>query len=134
MYVAYIQGRAENDPTIGWYDGELSFFDNYIIPLANKLKRFGIFGVSCDELLDYALENRLEWSNKGQSIVLDYIAVMKDGHHCLVTPQISLASAESCGLDHHGNIDDKKENDDSNTDYHVEDDLFVVAFNHHDTY
>jgi hypothetical protein len=27
-YHAYLKGRAEKDPTDGWYEGELSFFDN----------------------------------------------------------------------------------------------------------
>lgn len=38
--------------------GELGFFDNYVIPLAKKLKECGVFGVSSDEYLNYALENR----------------------------------------------------------------------------
>lgn len=37
-----------------WYKGELGFFDNYIIPLAKKLKDCGVFGVSSDEFLNYA--------------------------------------------------------------------------------
>jgi 3'5'-cyclic nucleotide phosphodiesterase len=69
MYQAYRAGRSEKDPTIGWYEGELWFFDNYIIPLAKKLKTCGVFGVSCDELLDYAMDNRAEWAMKGKEIV-----------------------------------------------------------------
>ena len=38
MYLAYMNGRAEKDPSIGWYKGELWFYDNYIIPLAKKLE------------------------------------------------------------------------------------------------
>ena len=39
-----------------WYPlGELKFFDNYIIPLARKLKECNIFGVSSDECLNYAV-------------------------------------------------------------------------------
>jgi 3'5'-cyclic nucleotide phosphodiesterase len=69
MYTAYAAGRAEKDPSVGWYESELWFFDNYIIPLAKKLKTCGVFGVSCDELLDYATENRAEWAVKGREIV-----------------------------------------------------------------
>ena len=37
-YQAYKKGRAAKDPSEGWYyEGELWFFDNYIIPLTNKL-------------------------------------------------------------------------------------------------
>jgi len=51
------------------YKGELWFFDNYIIPLAKKLKDCGVFGVSCDEFLDFATENRNEWAAKGEALV-----------------------------------------------------------------
>ena len=46
--------------------GEIGFFDFYIIPLARKLKECGVFGVSSDEYLQYALENRREWEIKGK--------------------------------------------------------------------
>lgn len=42
------------NPADFWYQGELQFFDNYIIPLANKLKECNVFGVSSDEYLNYA--------------------------------------------------------------------------------
>lgn len=69
MYRAYKEGRADKDPSEGWYKGEIWFFDNYIIPLAKKLKECGVFGVSSDDYLNYAMENRKEWESKGQKIV-----------------------------------------------------------------
>ena len=75
---AFISGRADKDPSIGWYEGELWFFDNYIIPLAKKLKTCGVFGVSCDELLDYAVDNRVEWAAKGRDIVEDHVNACKE--------------------------------------------------------
>lgn len=69
MYKAYKEGRSENDPTLGWYKGELWFFDNYVIPLAKKLKDCGVFGISSDEYLHYAMENRTEWEQKGEAMV-----------------------------------------------------------------
>jgi 3'5'-cyclic nucleotide phosphodiesterase len=75
LHQAYIDGRCEKDPVAGWYDGELWFFDNYIIPLAKKLKTCGVFGVSCDELLDYATDNRAEWAIKGKDIVAELVAL-----------------------------------------------------------
>ena len=66
MYFAYLNGRAEVDPFPGWYEGQIRFFDFYIIPLAKKLKECGVFGVSSDEYLMYALENRTEWEIKGR--------------------------------------------------------------------
>jgi hypothetical protein len=50
MYTAYKQGRAEKDPSENWYQGEIGFFDFYIIPLAKKLQSCGVFGVSSDEV------------------------------------------------------------------------------------
>lgn len=73
MIHAHKQGRLAFDPKAGWYEGELGFFDNYIIPLAKKLKECGVFGVSCDEYLNYALENRREWKMKGEEVVASYI-------------------------------------------------------------
>ena len=47
------------------YQGEIGFFDFYIIPLAQKLMECGVFGVSGDEFLNYARANRREWEIKG---------------------------------------------------------------------
>jgi hypothetical protein len=69
MYRAYKAGRAEKDPSEFWYKGEIGFFDFYIIPLAKKLKDCGVFGVSSDEYLNYAENNRKEWEAKGHEVV-----------------------------------------------------------------
>jgi 3'5'-cyclic nucleotide phosphodiesterase len=78
MYEAYQMGRSAKDPTEGWYEGELWFFDNYIIPLAKKLRECGVFGVSCDEFLDYAKDNRMEWEMKGREIVREVVEALKE--------------------------------------------------------
>ena len=72
-YSAYKAGRADTDPSIGWYKGEIGFFDYYVIPLAKKLESCGVFGVSSHEYLNYALANRDEWSRKGAKIVEAYL-------------------------------------------------------------
>jgi 3'5'-cyclic nucleotide phosphodiesterase len=72
-YVAYQNGRLETNPAEFWYHGELAFFDNYIIPLANKLKDCCVFGVSSYEYLNYAQRNRAEWEIRGEEIVADMI-------------------------------------------------------------
>jgi hypothetical protein len=77
QYAAYKAGRSDKDPSVGWYEGELGFFDNYIIPLAKKLAECGVFGVSSDEYLNYALENRREWLEKGQEIVEKMVSSAK---------------------------------------------------------
>ncbi|KAL7564099.1 hypothetical protein ACA910_012376 [Epithemia clementina (nom. ined.)] len=68
MYGAYKAGRLAKNPCEDWYNGELWFFDNYIIPLARKLKDCQVFGATSQDMLDCAYENRLEWENKGQAI------------------------------------------------------------------
>ena len=68
-YQAYLDGRAESDPSLNWYEGEKGFFDFYIIPLAKKLKECGVFGVASDEYLNYAIQNRTEWEERGQALV-----------------------------------------------------------------
>jgi 3'5'-cyclic nucleotide phosphodiesterase len=69
MMTAYHQGRAETNPADVWYQGELNFFDFYIIPLAKKLEECRAFGVSSDEYLCYALKNRAEWEMCGLEII-----------------------------------------------------------------
>lgn len=72
MKDAYHNGRLGMDPSQFWYKGELGFFDFYVIPLAKKLRECGVFGVSCDEFLNYAETNRSEWEAKGEAIVKEY--------------------------------------------------------------
>jgi len=66
---AYKEGRADKDPVEYWYKGEIGFFDFYIIPLARKLATCGVFGVSSDEYINYAVSNRQEWEERGEAIV-----------------------------------------------------------------
>jgi hypothetical protein len=73
MYEAYLNGRAEKDPSEFWYEGEIGFFDFYIIPLAKKLDECGVFGVSSNEYLNYAMKNRQEWGDKGKEIVAEML-------------------------------------------------------------
>ena len=70
-YIAYKEGRAEQNPADFWYQGEIGFFDFYIIPLAKKLKDCGVFGVSSDEYLNYATSNRNEWKVRGSELVAE---------------------------------------------------------------
>jgi hypothetical protein len=77
LYRAWEGGRLDNDPSLNWYKGELGFFDFYIIPLAKKLKECGVFGVSSDEYLSYALQNRKEWEARGEEIVEEMVKSVK---------------------------------------------------------
>ena len=69
QYKAYKEGRAERDPSETWYEGEIGFFDFYVLPLATTLKDCGAFGVSSDEYMSYARQNRCEWEMKGLEVV-----------------------------------------------------------------
>ena len=66
------------DPREFWYKGEIGFFDNYVIPLANKLKNCNVFGVSSDEYLGYAVRNREEWAERGEDIVKNMLKEIEE--------------------------------------------------------
>jgi class 3 adenylate cyclase len=77
LYKAYVCGRADKNPADFWAKGELGFFDYYVIPLAKKLKDCGVFGVSSEEYLNYALKNRQEWEARGEEVVAEMVQAMK---------------------------------------------------------
>ena len=77
-YQAFLDGRAQTSPVDNWYKGEIGFFDFYIIPLAKKLKDCGVFGVSSDEYLNYAIKNRQEWEARGLEIVDEMVEKAHD--------------------------------------------------------
>eukprot|EP00980_Cylindrotheca_fusiformis_P012967 scaffold3236_cov66-Cylindrotheca_fusiformis.AAC.33 len=77
-YGAYKAGRAESDPSVNWYKGEIGFFDFYVIPLAKKLDNCGVFGVSSHEYLNYAKANREEWAREGERLVDEYLKKYED--------------------------------------------------------
>jgi 3'5'-cyclic nucleotide phosphodiesterase len=77
MTKAYNEGRSDENPADTWYKGEIGFFDYYIIPLAKKLADCGVFGVSSDEYLNYAIKNRDEWEARGEEVVREMVERMK---------------------------------------------------------
>jgi 3'5'-cyclic nucleotide phosphodiesterase len=81
LYVAYERGRLDRNPVEFWYEGEMGFFDFYVIPLGKKLRECGIFGVSSDEYLKYALKNRQEWEERGKEIVEEMHERLRYGHN-----------------------------------------------------
>jgi hypothetical protein len=60
--------RAEKDPSENWYNGELWFFDNWVIPLASQLKECGVMGASSDECLTQARQNHKKWEMVGEQL------------------------------------------------------------------
>jgi hypothetical protein len=77
LYKAYLDRPADKHPSEGWYQGEIGFFDFYIIPLAKKLKNCGVFGVASDKYLNHTNANRNEWEAKGEAILAGYLAKFK---------------------------------------------------------
>jgi hypothetical protein len=81
MDLAYRQGRTTRNPVECWYQGELQFFDEYVIPLVQKLKDCGIFGGGAaggggdEEYLRYGLSNRATWEEKGQELVAEFVTM-----------------------------------------------------------
>jgi class 3 adenylate cyclase len=75
QYVAYIQGTGngsgtqKQDPAVDWYDRELQFLDQYVLPLTDRLKACGVFGWSSQEFQNWALQNRHAWEQEGREIV-----------------------------------------------------------------
>lgn len=75
---AFDGGRIDKDPASSWYQGELGFFDHWIIPLAERLKDCCAFGVASSECFDYATQNRNEWEKKGRAEVEHMISKYKE--------------------------------------------------------
>lgn len=92
MHNAYRDGKSPSNPAQSWYNGELWFYDNYIIPLAKKLKECRVFGASSDEFLTYAMDNRSEWEAKGKAIVDDLVASCTEQSEEFMLAQINNAN------------------------------------------
>ena len=96
MYEAYRTGHAATNPVDFWYKGEIGFFDYYIIPLAKKLKDCGVFGVSSDEYLNYAMKNREEWEVRGHEVVMEMLEAVAEKAR-KKTEQVSLTASDGAG-------------------------------------
>jgi hypothetical protein len=55
-----MRGFPDIDPSEEWSRREIDSFNNCIIPLTQKLKESGVFGLSSDEYLNCAAVNRRE--------------------------------------------------------------------------
>lgn len=77
-YKAFLEGRTDKDPSLYWYEGEIGFFDYYVIPLARKLQECGVFGVASDEYLNYAIRNRKEWQERGEEVLAEMLQTIRN--------------------------------------------------------
>jgi class 3 adenylate cyclase len=73
IYQAYHDGRAERNPADSWYKGELCFFDNFVIPLAKRLRDSGLFGRTGSDFLKHAQDNRKQWADQGKDMVREMV-------------------------------------------------------------
>jgi hypothetical protein len=122
MWTAYRQGRAAVDPATFWAKGEIGFFEFYIIPLAKKLKNCGVFGVSSEEYLNYALQNSAEWKSKGEEIVAELVQQLELHHNHDMTTAVDKGQE---------GVDPSHDDYSSNTDNDDLKEQVVVVADHH---
>ena len=104
MYTAYQVGRDQVDPSAGWYEGELWFFDNWVIPLARNLKACGVLAdVVSDSLLKQAQSNRNQWELEGQRICNEMLSrievhqtLCRSSSKCSLSQATTICTSESC--------------------------------------
>ncbi|CAJ1941243.1 unnamed protein product [Cylindrotheca closterium] len=68
LYDAHQDGRTPKDPSSNWYNGELWFFDNWVIPLAENLRECGVLDIVSNQLIKQAHSNRKQWELEGKQI------------------------------------------------------------------
>jgi class 3 adenylate cyclase len=95
MHEAFLEGRADKDPFEGWYGGELWFFDNWVIPLAQHLKACGVLDIVSDQLLTQAQRNRRQWEVEGKEISLSMLEAAKTKADQQLLSARSVTSARS---------------------------------------
>mmetsp|Transcript_18804 Transcript_18804/g.32339 ORF Transcript_18804/g.32339 Transcript_18804/m.32339 type:complete len:366 (-) Transcript_18804:1588-2685(-) len=74
LYVAYKSGRSSNDPSNDWYENQLGFYRLYVIPLAEKMKKCGVFGEHGGEWVKNAISIRDRWCREGEEVTKEMIA------------------------------------------------------------
>ncbi len=55
----------------------MGVYDIYINPLGKEVKDCGVFGVSSDEYLNYAMKNRQEWEARGREVVEEMVEQLR---------------------------------------------------------
>jgi hypothetical protein len=77
MMLAFRNGRSSFDPSSNWYQGEIGFFDHYVIPLAKKMKEAGVFGSAGAPYLAFATSNKEMWEASGAQAIEELIEETK---------------------------------------------------------
>jgi 3'5'-cyclic nucleotide phosphodiesterase len=73
IYRAYLRGRADKTFITDWSEVELRYFDDYVIPLLEKLISRGILGKIGEQILINARANREEWARRGSVEVVQML-------------------------------------------------------------
>lgn len=56
------------DPSKNWYKGQISFLDNYVIPLSKRIRDSEIFGSHGTVFMENAIKNRDRWTVEGEEM------------------------------------------------------------------
>jgi hypothetical protein len=74
---AFVIGRNGFDPSAGWYENQIGFYKGYIIPLAEKLERCGVFGDKGSVFVECARVNLQRWTEDGSEISKTMVASIR---------------------------------------------------------
>jgi hypothetical protein len=91
-YENYRLGHGKSDPAESWFEGEMKFFDTFVIPLAHKLMECGVFGDASEEYLNYAKANRRDWQVKGREVIMDYMSEYRGKKGKIFSPNFGHSS------------------------------------------
>mmetsp|Transcript_39074 Transcript_39074/g.94478 ORF Transcript_39074/g.94478 Transcript_39074/m.94478 type:complete len:717 (-) Transcript_39074:77-2227(-) len=67
-YLAFLEERSSKDPSESWYEDQLKFFDNLVLPLTETGTETGVWDILSDQLFQQATRNRLKWELEGKNI------------------------------------------------------------------
>lgn len=70
---AYHAGNSEVNPAVCWYESELNYFENFLLPLLSRLIDTGVFGGSSESYLTRALDNSRAWKSGGEVMIQDMV-------------------------------------------------------------
>lgn len=83
LHDAFMSGRSENDPCNGWCENQLKFYKFYVVPLAEKMQKVGVFGERGGRFLKNALSIRDQWEREGEKVTKEMIdAVVNSKLNC----------------------------------------------------
>lgn len=72
LWAAKIADRGF-DPSKNWFNGQISFLDNYVIPLSTRIYESGVFGAEGKSFMKNAIKNKEKWIEEGQRQSIEMI-------------------------------------------------------------